>query len=129
MSEEEMNQILVRRFSRTQSPLGRWKLNVYARWKAVSWRWLLASTFFFKRLVDIFGSILFFVLGSPVLLLLALFVKCEDGGPVFFIQTRVGRAGREFKMYKFRSMCLNAEQQLQKLMKHNQHANGVTFKI
>ena len=56
-------------------------------------------------------------------------IKFEDGGPIFFIQTRVGQHGRHFKMYKFRSMCMDAEQRLRDLLAKNQHREGVTFKI
>src|SRR5207245_11794655 len=50
-------------------------------------------------------------------------------GPVFFAQTRVGQFGKEFKMHKIRSMCLDAEQRLKELLAQNQHKEGVTFKI
>jgi lipopolysaccharide/colanic/teichoic acid biosynthesis glycosyltransferase len=66
---------------------------------------------------------------SPLFGLIALLIKIEDGGPIFFIQTRVGQFGREFKMFKFRSMCLDAERRLAELLSRNQHAQGVTFKI
>ena len=56
-------------------------------------------------------------------------IKLEDGGPVFFSQTRVGQDGREFKMFKVRSMCLGAEQRLEDLLGKNKHRDGVTFKI
>src|SRR5204862_718684 len=61
--------------------------------------------------------------------LIVLMVQIEDGGPVFFAQTRVGRFGREFKMYKIRSMCLDAEERLKELLGKNHHKEGVTFKI
>ncbi len=81
-----------------------------------------------KRLVDIVVSGLVLLLISPVLLTLALLVKL-DRGPALFAQTRVGRWGREFKMYKFRSMRPDAEQRLAALLAENQHQGGVTFKI
>jgi lipopolysaccharide/colanic/teichoic acid biosynthesis glycosyltransferase len=56
-------------------------------------------------------------------------VKLESRGPVFFGQTRVGRFGEEFQMYKFRSMRQDAEASFQTLLAQNQHAEGVTFKM
>lgn len=60
-----------------------------------------------KRMLDAFvaGSALFLL--SPILLLVALAVKLEDGGPVFFVQRRVGRGNRFFPIFKFRSMSVN----------------------
>lgn len=82
-----------------------------------------------KRVLDVGASLIALILFGPVFLLIALLIKCEDGGPAFFVQTRVGKFGREFKMYKFRSMRPGAEAQLQKLLAQNQHREGVTFKI
>jgi len=62
-------------------------------------------------------------------LLIAALIKLEDRGPVFFTQTRVGKYGRLFKMYKFRSMCVDAEKRLEQLKSRNQHKEGVTFKL
>ncbi len=61
-----------------------------------------------KRLIDIAGSLLAILLLSPLLLVAALAIALEDGRPVLFRQVRVGRGGRTFGMYKFRSMVRNA---------------------
>lgn len=61
-----------------------------------------------KRLIDIAGSLLAILLLSPLLLGAALAIALEDGPPVLFRQVRVGRGGRTFGMYKFRSMVRNA---------------------
>jgi len=74
-------------------------------------------------------SFLLLLLLSPLFALIGVAVWVEDGGPVFFAQTRVGQYGRHFKMFKVRSMCLDAEQRLKDLLAKNQHREGVTFKI
>jgi lipopolysaccharide/colanic/teichoic acid biosynthesis glycosyltransferase len=61
-----------------------------------------------KRLFDLLVSSLGLVLFSPIWLLAAVAIKLEDGGPVFFSQARVGRGGRSFMAYKFRSMTVDA---------------------
>jgi len=92
-------------------------------------RWRVGSGRVTKRAFDIVGSIAFLIVFSPLYLMLALLVKLESRGPVFFSQTRTGRLGEEFQMYKFRSMRLNAEAEFGKLLAQNQHAEGVTFKM
>lgn len=62
-----------------------------------------------KRLFDIIVSAVLLVLLSPFFLLLAAAVKIDSPGPVFYRQTRVGRYGRDFKIYKFRTMVSNAD--------------------
>ena len=57
-----------------------------------------------KRIIDIFLSILAIILLSPLLVVLSIFIKYTSKGPVFFIQERVGKEGRIFKMIKFRTM-------------------------
>ena len=128
MSEQEINALLVERYSALQNPWGRWKLNFYAKSKRFSWRCVIFSAEFIKRFIDIIISAVALGLLSPVFLLVAFLIKLEDRGPVFFAQRRVGKWGREFKMYKFRSMCVDAEQRLQAILAKNQHATGVTFK-
>lgn len=62
-----------------------------------------------KRLVDVFISFFALFLLSPFLLFVALFIKLHDGGPVFYMAPRVGLHGKLFRMFKFRSMVLNAD--------------------
>jgi lipopolysaccharide/colanic/teichoic acid biosynthesis glycosyltransferase len=106
----------------------RW-LNWGVLWRRWFLRWLAGSGHTMKRAFDIIGSVAFLIAFSPLYLVLALLVKLGDRGPVLFGQTRVGRFGQEFQMYKFRSMRLNAEAELEKLLAQNQHVQGVTFKM
>jgi len=62
-----------------------------------------------KSTFDVLSSLLGLTLLSPVLVVLAILIKREDGGPVFYRGVRVGRFGRSFKIFKFRTMVLNAE--------------------
>ncbi len=83
---------------------------------------------FVKRGFDIFNSLLAILLLSWLFLILAIVVKCNDGGPVFFKQERMGKDGKKFKMIKFRSMKVNAEAELDSLKDLNE-ASGPMFKI
>ncbi len=65
---------------------------------------------FFKRTIDIFASFIFIIALLPLLIIIALLVKITSKGPVFFKQDRIGKNGKVYKMYKFRSMCVGAEQ-------------------
>ena len=65
--------------------------------------------FFIKRALDIGISLLALIVFSPLLAVTALAIKLESRGPVIFRQTRLGLGGREFEIYKFRSMVVNAE--------------------
>lgn len=56
-----------------------------------------------------FLALMGLMISSPILLIVAIAIKLEDGGPVFFKQERIGLRGKVFKIYKFRSMCQNAE--------------------
>jgi len=112
-----------------QTALERWWLNNHVRWRRWLWRCRVAGGQALKRAFDIAASLAFLLVFSPVYLVLALLVKFEDGGPAFFAQTRVGQFGRHFKMYKFRSMQVNAEARLAELLAKNQHKEGITFKI
>lgn len=63
----------------------------------------------FKRFCDIVISLLGLIVLSPLMLVVAIAIKIESKGPVLFKQTRLGKGGREFQIYKFRSMCVGAE--------------------
>jgi len=96
--------------------------NTHARLNEKSIQW------FIKRCIDIIGTSLGIIAISPLLLLIALAIKLESPGPVFFKQKRIGKNGREFYMYKFRSMYKDAEQRLGDLIKQNE-TNECMFKL
>ena len=81
-----------------------------------------------KRGIDIIGSLFGLILLSPVFALTALAIKVEDRGPVFFASDRAGKWGKRFKMYKFRSMILEADQLKEDLLDQNE-TGGVIFKM
>lgn len=62
-----------------------------------------------KRFIDLFGSAVGIVLLAPLFLVVSIAIKLDSPGPVFFKQGRLGLFGKEYKMYKFRTMCQNAE--------------------
>ena len=66
-------------------------------------------TLIFKRLFDICLSLILLVILSPVFLVLAICIKLEDGGPIFYRQQRITTYGRVFRIFKFRTMILNAD--------------------
>jgi exopolysaccharide biosynthesis polyprenyl glycosylphosphotransferase len=129
MTNAELDGLLIKRFLQTQNFSGRMRLKIATRWKQISWRVIVSFAFVLKRAFDVIASFLFLIVFSPLFLLIATLIKLEDGGSVFFPQTRVGRFGREFKMWKFRSMCVEAEAKMKELLAQNQHKDGVTFKI
>ena len=67
------------------------------------------ATLVFKRLFDICLSLILLVILSPVFLFLAICIKLEDGGPIFYRQQRITTYGRVFRIFKFRTMILNAD--------------------
>lgn len=81
-----------------------------------------------KRLFDIAFSIMAIIILSPVFLLVALIIKSDSKGPVFFHQRRVGVMGKPFYMHKFRSMVSDAEQRFKEVEDKNE-ISGFMFKI
>lgn len=81
-----------------------------------------------KRSFDIIASAVGLVALGPVFLAVAIAIKCDDGGPVFYDQIRIGKNGKKFKMYKFRSMRVNAEDEIEKLQEHSE-VDGAMFKM
>jgi len=82
-----------------------------------------------KRIMDICGALIGLICLSWLFFIVALLIKLEDPkGPVFFKQVRVGKNGKEFYMYKFRSMVTNAEELLESLL-HLNEVSGAMFKM
>lgn len=90
-----------------------------------------ASSFqlFLKRLMDIAGGLVGCILTGIIFLFVAPAIYISSPGPIFFAQERVGKNGKKFKMYKFRSMYLDAEERKAELMKDNKLGDGKMFKL
>ena len=83
---------------------------------------------YLKRFFDVILSLIGLLVLSLLFLIIAAFVKFCDGGPVLYTQERVGKDGRRFKIYKFRSMYVDADKLLEKLKEKNE-VTGPMFKM
>ena len=81
-----------------------------------------------KRIMDVVCSAAALAVLSPIFLAVAVAIKLEDKGPVIFTQNRTGKDGKVFRMYKFRSMYVDAEKRRSELLARNE-ADGPLFKI
>ena len=84
---------------------------------------------FLKRMMDIIGSLIGLVITSLLFLLFFPVIKIQSPGPIFFTQVRIGQNGRRFKIYKFRTMYLDAEERKRELMSINRVKDGHMFKL
>ena len=83
---------------------------------------------FIKRCMDIIGSIVGLIITGIAFVIFAPVIKKQSPGPIFFSQTRIGKNGRQFKIYKFRSMYTDAEERKKELMEQNK-MQGLMFKM
>ncbi len=83
---------------------------------------------FIKRCMDIVGSVIGLIITGIAFIIFAPQIKRQSPGPIFFSQVRVGKNGRQFKIYKFRSMYMDAEERKAELMEQNE-MNGLMFKM
>lgn len=109
-------------------------LNTYDKPKKVNiqkviWKVAIVSSNFLKRLIDIIASFILMILFSPLFIIVAMIIKFTSKGDVFFVQDRVGLNGKIFRMFKFRSMVVDAEELKEKLAAQNQSKDGVIFKM
>lgn len=82
-----------------------------------------------KRLIDIVAGLVGTFFTIILMLLIGPIIYVQSPGPIFFKQIRVGKNGRKFKMYKFRSMCMDAEEKKKELEKENRVQDGMMFKL
>jgi lipopolysaccharide/colanic/teichoic acid biosynthesis glycosyltransferase len=82
-----------------------------------------------KRGLDIIGGIIGCLLTLVLTVIIGPMIYIKSPGPIFFAQTRVGKNGKQFKMYKFRSMYLDAEERKAELMAENRVGSGLMFKL
>jgi len=97
--------------------------------KVTSWETTVRFSYLLKRVLDITVSITASLFFLPLLLLTALAIWIENPGPVLYFQTRVGRNGKHFRFYKFRSMIINADHLKAELANKNESSAGVIFKM
>ena len=101
----------------------------HIQFRMLLWHITIRASHAFKRTMDIVLTILALIIGMPFFILTALLVKLTSPGPIIFSQVRVGRFGRHFKFYKFRSMYIDAEARKAELMQQNESSDGVIFKM
>ena len=78
---------------------------------------------FFKRIMDIVGAIVGIIILIPLTIVVKIInILNKDFGPIFYSHERIGKNGKHFKMYKFRSMCMNSQEVLEKLLKEDEDA-------
>lgn len=77
-----------------------------------------------KRLIDIIAGVVGVILLIPITIIVGVIriIKRENDGPLFYEQLRIGKDGKQFKMYKFRSMCMNADERLKEYLQENEEA-------
>lgn len=97
--------------------------------KNLGWRLTVWGSYKVKRAVDVAVSGLGLVLLAPLLLAIGLAVRLTSPGPAIFRQVRVGRFGRHFGFFKFRSMYIDAEARKAALLARNESKAGVIFKM
>jgi lipopolysaccharide/colanic/teichoic acid biosynthesis glycosyltransferase len=105
----------------------RWRRSILRR--RLLWKVAVVASETMKRTLDIVGGLVGCLFFAPILTVVAILIKIEDGGPVFFRQLRIGKGGKPIYILKVRSMVLNAEEIKRQLEAQNQHAEGVTFKM
>ena len=88
-----------------------------------------SSKLFVKRLMDIAGGLVGCLATLLITIVVGPLIYISSPGPIFFAQERIGRNGRKFKMYKFRSMYMDAEERKKELMAQNKISDGLMFKM
>lgn len=125
--DAELHEALLRRYGQIQ-PDGIWR-RLGFHCKRLAWKVVVNTTYVFKRQLDIIVSLGFLILFMPLSLIVMLLIVIESPGPIFFRQIRVGRGGKLFSMWKFRSMYVDAEARKAALLAQNESNGGVIFKM
>lgn len=120
---------LLRQYSVINSGMRRQRCIWRFQARRLAWIMLVTGGDVMKRAIDIVGSLVLLTMLSPLLMAVSALIKIDSSGPIFFAQMRVGKWGRTFRMYKFRTMFVDAEQQKEDLLQMNEMTGGVIFKM
>lgn len=112
-----------------QNRMQRTRLSFRASFRRLTHRWSTTLGTSSKRSTDVILSIMALICLSPLFALVAIAIRLDSPGPIFYQQQRAGYRGRAFSMWKFRSMCVDAEKLREQLEAQNEIADGVTFKM
>lgn len=93
------------------------------------WNVAISSAYGSKRFFDIVITLIALIVLSPLLLLVALWIKLDSHGPMIYRQVRVGKNGKHFNFYKFRSMYVDADRRKKEFLAQNESGDGVIFKM
>ena len=88
-----------------------------------------AGQLIFKRTMDICGGLVGMLLTGIIFIFVAPIIYVKSPGPIFFKQVRIGKIGKKFNIYKFRSMYMDAEERKKELMAQNDIKDGMMFKM
>jgi exopolysaccharide biosynthesis polyprenyl glycosylphosphotransferase len=127
--DEQLMEEVLKKYEKQQSAFSRKMTMIRLGFKRGLWRFVIASSYILKRSLDIVVTLLALLCLSPIFIFTWLAIKIEDPGPSIFRQERVGRWGRTFTMYKFRSMVMNADKLKDELLEQNESGAGVIFKM
>jgi exopolysaccharide biosynthesis polyprenyl glycosylphosphotransferase len=127
-SEPDILEQLYKTYARGGTRFARMRGTAYFYFKKYSWICVTETAYFVKRVLDIFGSALLLMALSPIFLATALAIKIDNPGPAFYKQIRVGKWGKHFTIYKFRSMVMGADKMKDQLLDQNE-SGGVIFKM
>jgi len=124
----ELMEALYQRYALGSGRISGYRSYIYFSVKKHGWRITVGSAHVVKRTIDLIVSSIALILLSPLFLITAVAIKVDDPGPVFYSQTRIGKWGKPFRMYKFRSMIKDADKIKDDLLEQDE-SGGVIFKI
>jgi exopolysaccharide biosynthesis polyprenyl glycosylphosphotransferase len=128
-TDDELLEATIDKFSGKQHGISSIFTSLKFNVKKVLWKVVIGATHVSKKLFDIYAALLGIILLSPIYIVTWCLIRLEDPGPAIFIQQRVGKYGKTFPMYKFRSMVMNADALKDTLIDQNESSAGVIFKM
>ena len=128
----EMGAVVHMKLAKTSNLIGEKKfverLGIYTV-LTTSINYATTKQLFMKRALDILGGLVGCLITLILTVILGPLIYIQSPGPIFFSQVRVGKNGKKFKIYKFRSMYMDAEERKKELMKQNRVSDGLMFKM